>query len=118
MDIVEGKVEQDAREVRTKFPKTLTTWLFPVGADIHQIVVDWVGYLTSEKLFGPVTRVSGDRQSAGQGLSVPAGGVSRQHWLNAAPIRMIFREAFTGAGATAARETGKGHRADDPDLAI
>jgi hypothetical protein len=28
---------------------------------------------------------------------VQAGGLSRQHWSNATPIRTIFREAFTGA---------------------
>jgi integrase/recombinase XerD len=54
INVVEGKVEQDAREVRTKFSKTFTTWFFPVGDDIRQIVVDWVGYLIGEKLFGPV----------------------------------------------------------------
>ena len=30
VDVVEGKVVQDAREVRTKFSKTFTTWFFPV----------------------------------------------------------------------------------------
>ena len=54
VDVAEGKVMQDAREVHTKFSKTFTTWFFPVGDDIRQIVVDWVEYLTTEKLFGPV----------------------------------------------------------------
>ena len=34
--IVEGKVVQDAREVRTKFSKTFTTWFFPVGEDVNR----------------------------------------------------------------------------------
>ena len=42
VDVVEGKVVQDAREVRTKFSKTFTTWFFPVGDDVRRIVVDWV----------------------------------------------------------------------------
>jgi len=33
VDVLEGKVVQDAREVRTKFSKTFTTWFFPVGED-------------------------------------------------------------------------------------
>ena len=45
---------QDAREVRTKFSKTFTTWFFPVGEDVRRIVVDWVGYLDTLQLFGPV----------------------------------------------------------------
>lgn len=54
IDVIEGKVVQDAREVRTKFSKTFTTWFFPVGDGVRQIVVDWVKFLTVEKLFGPV----------------------------------------------------------------
>jgi integrase len=99
VDILGNRVEQDAREVRTKFSKTFTTWFFPVGDDIRQIVVDWVGYLTEEKLYGPVdplfpaTQVVQDRDHQFQ-----VGGLSRHHWSNATPIRMIFRGSFTGAG--------------------
>jgi len=98
-DIVEGKVLQDAREVRTKFSKTFTTLFFPVGDDVRQIVVDWVTFLTREKLFGatdplfPATRVVLDQDRCFQ-----AGGLSRSHWSNASPIRAIFKEAFAGAG--------------------
>ena len=63
VDIAEGKVVQDAREVRTKFSKTFTTWFFPVGDDVRQIVVDWVTFLTSEKLFGPTIRCFRRRRS-------------------------------------------------------
>ena len=45
IDLIAGKVEQDAREVKTKFSKTFTTFFFPVGNDIRKIVVDWVSYL-------------------------------------------------------------------------
>jgi integrase len=99
VDVVEGKVVQDAREVRTKFSKTFTTWFFPVGEDVHQIVVDWVEYLTTEKLFGPVdplfpaTEIVQDQYHLFQ-----TGGLSRAHWSNATPIRGIFKEAFTNAG--------------------
>jgi integrase len=90
---------QDAREVRTKFSKTFTTWFFPVGQDVRQIVVDWLEYLTTEKLFGPVdplfpaTEVVQDQYHLFQ-----TGGLSRAHWSNATPIRAIFKEAFTNAG--------------------
>ena len=53
VDIAEGKVLQDAREVRTKFAKTFTTWFFPVGDDVREIVDDWVAFLTTVKLWGP-----------------------------------------------------------------
>ena len=99
VDVVERKVVQDAREVRTKFSKTFTTWFFPVGDDVLQLVVDWVEHLVTEKLFGPVdplfpaTEVVQDQYHLFQ-----TGGLSRAHWSNATPIRGIFKEAFTGAG--------------------
>ena len=45
-----GYVEQDAREVQTKFSKTFTTYFFPVGDEIREIVVDWIEYLREEML--------------------------------------------------------------------
>jgi hypothetical protein len=44
IDIEHDRVEHDARDVRTKRAKTFTTWFFPVGDDIRQIVVDWVAW--------------------------------------------------------------------------
>ena len=98
VDVVQSKVVQDAREVRTKFSKTFTTWFFPVGEEVRQIVLDWLEYLTTEKLFGPVdplfpaTVIVQDQYHLFQ-----TGGLSRAHWSNATPIRTIFKEAFTDA---------------------
>jgi len=39
--------------VRTKRAKTFTTWFFPVGDGIRQIVLEWVAFLRTEKGFGP-----------------------------------------------------------------
>src|SRR6266498_3122679 len=38
VNIEQGKVDQDARQVNTKFSKTFTTWFVPVGDDLLQIV--------------------------------------------------------------------------------
>jgi integrase len=99
VDLVAGCVNQDAREVKTKFSKTFSTFFFPVGEEVLEIVAAWVAYLRNEKLWGnndplfPATRVAlgPDRQFAVEGLK-------REHWSNASPIRTIFREAFIGAG--------------------
>jgi integrase/recombinase XerD len=99
IDIAAGKVIQDAREVRTKFSKSFTTVFFPVGDHVRQIVVDWVGYLMKDKLWGlddpvfPATRVV-----VRAGRQFEASGLDRKHWSNTTPIRAIFREAFTRAG--------------------
>jgi hypothetical protein len=52
VDIHQGRVDQDARQVKTKFSKSFTTWFLPVGDDIRRIVVDWVDYLRQEQLWG------------------------------------------------------------------
>jgi integrase len=98
VDVVEGKVVQDAREVRTKFSKTFTTWFFPSETTFTRS--SWIGSDTlSRRSFGPVDPMfAATLVVQDQDYQVQAGGLSRQHWSNATPIRMIFREAFTGAG--------------------
>jgi len=99
VDLTTDRVTQDAREVNTKFSKTFTTFFFPVGDEIRQIVAEWVVYLRGEKLWGnddplfPATRVS-----LGVTRQFEASGLDRSHWSSATPIRMIFREAFVRAG--------------------
>jgi integrase/recombinase XerD len=99
IDIAEGKILQDAREVRTKFSKSFTTWFFPVGEEVHRIVSDWVRFLIAEKLFGPGDPLFPATQVVlGEGHCFEAGGLSRAHWSNATPIRAIFKHAFERAG--------------------
>ena len=99
IDIAEGKIDQDAREVRTKFSKSFVTTFFPVGDDIRAVVADWVAYLRTEKLWGlddplfPATKVA-----VGDNLRFAAAGLDRKHWSSASPIRQIFKEAFAAAG--------------------
>lgn len=99
VDLIEGCVNQDAREVQTKFSKTFTTYFFPVGEEIHDIVVAWVFFLKDEKLWGnddplfPATRIE-----VGASRQFEATGLSRDHWSTTTPIRNIFKNAFITAG--------------------
>ena len=99
VNLVAGCVDQDAREVKTKFSKTFTTYFFPVGDDVQKIVADWVTFLREDMLWGnddplfPATRVV-----VGASRQFEAAGLERAHWGSATAIRGIFREAFTGAG--------------------
>lgn len=98
VDLIANCIFQDAREVKTKFSKTFTTYFFPVGDEIQQIVVDWVNYLKTELLWGnddplfPKTQVIN-----GEDRVFVAPGIKPEHWSNATPIRTIFREAFEAA---------------------
>jgi len=99
IDLSEGKIDQDAREVRTKFSKSFVTTFFPVGDDISAVVADWVTYLRTVKLWGlddplfPATKVA-----IGDKLRFGVVGLDRKHWSNASPIRTIFKGAFGAAG--------------------
>ena len=99
VDITESKIDQDARQVRTKFSKPFVTTFFPVGDDIRAVVVEWVQHLRRDKLWGlddplfPTTLVA-----VGDNLRFEATGLDRKHWSNSGPIRTIFRNAFAAVG--------------------
>ena len=99
VDLITNSVNQDAREVKTKFSKTFNTFFFPVGEEVREIVAEWVSYLRDEKLWGnddplfPATRLRW-----GPARQFEVAGLAREHWSTASPIRTIFREAFVSAG--------------------
>ncbi|MEP0189655.1 MAG: tyrosine-type recombinase/integrase [Erythrobacter sp.] len=99
IDLKEGSIFQDAREVRTKNSKTFTTWFCPVGGDALQIVTDWCEHLRTILLSGeddplfPKTAVGLGEQGGFRAV-----GLSREHWSGTGPIRKIYKEAFAAAG--------------------
>lgn len=99
VDLVARCVNQDAREVQTKFSKTFTTYFFPVGGEILNIVADWVRHLREVKHWGnedplfPATKVA-----TGPSRQFEVIGLDRKCWSTANRIRTIFRDAFTAAG--------------------
>jgi integrase len=99
IDMIEGKLDQDAREVNTKFSKTFTTFFFPVGDDFGMIVAQWVDYLSTVKLWGPDDPLfPATSVTLGESHQFEASGIARTHWKSAGPIRAIFRDAFERAG--------------------
>lgn len=99
VDLVAGRVDQDARDVRTKASKTFSTWFFPVGGDALAIVQDWCHHLRETLLWGdddplfPATCLG-----LGESGGFVAVGLRRDGWHSAGPIREIFRAAFELAG--------------------
>ena len=85
VDLVAGNVFQDARDVKTKFSKTFITYFFPLGADLRQIVDEWVNYLRRERLWGnedPLFQAT--RIEVGARLHFEAVGIDRKGWATAA----------------------------------
>jgi integrase/recombinase XerD len=99
LDLNAGSVYQDARDVDTKFSKSFTTYFFPVGAEVQQVVEEWVAYLRQQKLWGnddplfPASRVE-----LGVTRHFELAGIDRKPWSTASPIRGIFKQAFEAAG--------------------
>jgi site-specific recombinase XerD len=98
VNLAAGCVEQDAREVKTKFSKTFTTFFFPVGDEFRQIVEEWVRFLQEEMLWGnddPLFPAPGI--ALGESSHFQAVSLEVAHWGGAARIRTIFREASASA---------------------
>jgi integrase len=99
INLIDGYIDQDAREVKTKFSKTFRSYFFPVGEDVREILAEWVTYLRNEKLWGnddplfPATLVA-----QGSDKQFGAIGLDRKAWSTTSPIRRIFQEAFERAG--------------------
>ena len=99
IDLEQGCIYQDAREVKTKNSKTFTTWFCPVGGDALQIVTCWCEYLRKDLLWSeddplfPKTQIGLDDQGG-----FAAMGLAREHWSGTGAIRTIYKEAFTEAG--------------------
>lgn len=97
VDLVCRRVDQDAREVQTKFRKSFPTDFFPVGDDIRAIVERWIehlrglGFGPDDPLF-PATHSTFDANGE---LQLRLG---RRHWAQTGPVPKIFRAAFDYAG--------------------
>lgn len=99
IDLGEGVVYQDARDVRTKASKSIQTWFFPVGGDACSIFTEYCQHLRRKLIWGdddplfPNTLMSIDES----GGFAPC-GLRRDNWKSAGPIREIFKAAFEAAG--------------------
>lgn len=99
IDLAQGSVFQDAREVKTKGSKSFTTTFCPVGGDALEIVADWCNHLGTGLLWGdddplfPKTLVG-----LGAAGGFQAVGLAREHWSSTGPIRTIYQDAFAAAG--------------------
>jgi integrase len=97
--LTEERVNQDPREVKTKNSKPQNTTFFPVAGAARQIVIEWIEYLTKDRLWGlddplfPATLIE-----QGPDRQFRSAGLARRHWSNADAIRAIFKDAFEAVG--------------------
>ena len=94
INLVDGFVYQDGREVNTKASKTIKTWFFPMHPDYLVYFTEWVTYLREDKFFGaedalfpkPEQRMVDGRFVYDQ--------LSRDPYANSAQVNAVFRGAF------------------------
>jgi integrase len=98
LDLAAGRLDQDAREVATKFSKTFSTWFFPVGGEALTIVTDWVTHLRSLHWGDDDPLFPGTRIEVGPHGGFVNAGLGRRPWSNATPVRKVFRVAFKATG--------------------
>lgn len=53
INLFDGHVFQDGRNVKTKNSKTIDTWFYPVNNEYKECFEEWVEYLRKDRLFGP-----------------------------------------------------------------
>jgi integrase len=99
VNMAEGFVNQDAREVKTKNSKTFRTYFVPVSDAAMTVVEEWIQFLRSEKHAGDEAPLFPATQTGvGTDRRFEAIGLSREHWRTTSAVRDVFRAAFTVAG--------------------
>lgn len=99
VDLIEGQIFQDAREVRTKNSKTFYSWFFPVGEMYLVCFTDWANELRKGMLFGPDDAVFPKPRIevvTGQGFQVT--GLMSENYANASIFRHLIKAIFIEAG--------------------
>jgi integrase len=92
-------IDQNPREVATKFSKQITTWFFPVGGEAETIVRDWTVHLHRDLSWGPDDPLFPKTlMTVGKSGGFEPAGLDRGFWSTTGPVRRIFHEAFEASG--------------------
>jgi integrase len=95
INLFDGCVYQDARDVNTKNSKTFQTYFFPVDRVYLECFTAWFDYLRKEKLFsdGDALFPKAEQQFVDGYFNYDK--LSRENYADASAIRDIVRGAFT-----------------------
>jgi integrase len=90
-------VYQDARDVRTKNSKTITSYFLPVDPEYLANFTAWVDHLRTTALFGPDDPLFPPAKVKAIDGAFQVVGLSRETYKNANAIREAIKDAFTRA---------------------
>lgn len=110
INLVDGFVYQDGREVRTKGGKTITTWFFPMHPEYLACLSGWVTYLRNEKMFGQEDALFPKPERRLVNGKFVFDSLSHDIYANGSKVNEVFRNAFVLVqmhpyGAHSARKT-------------
>ena len=94
VNLVDGYVFQDGREVRTKNGKTFRTWFFPMHSDYLACFTDWVTFLRDKKMFGPEDALFPRPERRFVNGKFVFDNLSREIYANGAKVNEVFKAAF------------------------
>ena len=98
IDLIEGCVYQDARDVNTKRAKTFTTWFLPIGDDYKITFYDWVNYLRNERLFGNDDALFPKPEiTIAENGGFEVSGLARENYQGSTALREAIKQAFINA---------------------
>jgi integrase/recombinase XerD len=97
IDLAQGCVFQDGRDVKTKFSKTFQTFFVQVGGDYEKTFIDWVEYLKNDLLFGYDDALFPKPKIAAVDGSFAVVGFDPAPYASASAIREVIKSAFTTA---------------------
>lgn len=98
VNLVDGSIYQDGREVRTKGAKSFETWFFPVDPMYRAAFEAWVTDLTETHLFGPGDALFPKQVTACRDGRLTAAGFSRDPYAGAQIVGRVIGAAFSRAG--------------------
>ena len=97
INMIDGCVYQDAREVKTKNSKTFTTYLLPVDSEYLASFANWMKDLKTDMLFGPDDALFPPAKVKAIDGAFKVVGLNREIYRNANTLRAVIKEAFTAA---------------------
>uniref|UniRef100_UPI004048A4B6 site-specific integrase n=1 Tax=Yoonia sp. TaxID=2212373 RepID=UPI004048A4B6 len=97
INMIDGCVYQDAREVKTKNSKSITTFFLPVDPEYQANFDAWMKHLKEVALFGPNDPLFPPVKIKAINGEFKVVGMNREIYKNANAIREAIKEAFTRA---------------------
>lgn len=94
VNLFDGHVFQDPREVATKNSKLIDTWFFPVDPLYRKCLERWITFLREVELFGDTDAVFPKAQMGIVDKRFAKLGLAREGFSSGAPLNEIIKGAF------------------------